>query len=303
MGKQRKAICESIQEPGRILAMKHVWLILPVISSFGIAQQAAPRTWSNVTTLSFVASSGNSIGETIGFYNDFITKWYTTTLQVKSRVIRTEATYERRTAIGPSLEEAVVRESHSSSVTAENYFLNVRLDHRLKDKDRWYGFSGTSWEQNLPIGLDNRYTLTAGVGRILADKGKSNWRVDAGFGATREEPVIVPAGFQKDFATFNLASSFRHRFRENISYNADFSCTYNLRELEDSLAALKQGLTVTMTKGTALKVGLDMNHRNKPALISVRAYTADDPPVVLGSLALPAKKLDATATTSLVISF
>jgi putative salt-induced outer membrane protein YdiY len=283
--------------------MKRAWFIFPIISTVGIAQAAEPRTWSNVTTLSFVATSGNSIGQTIGFYNDFTKKWNTTTLLVKSRMIRTEATYGRRTAIGPSLEEAVVHEIHSSSVTAENYFMSARADYRLKDKDKWYCYSGTSWEQNLPIGLDNRYTATAGVGRILADKGKSNWRVDAGLGATREEPVIVPAGFQKDFATFNLTSSFKHKFRENVNYSADFSCTYNLKELEDRLAVLKQGLTVTMTKGTALKVGFDMNHRNKPALVSVRVYTADDPPVALGNLALPAKKFDTTATTSLVISF
>jgi hypothetical protein len=283
--------------------MKYVWLAAHVFSTIGIAQAAPARTWSNITTLSFAATSGNSIGETIGFYNDYTKKWNTATLLVKAKIVRSETIYERRTAIGPSLEEAVVHESNSSSVTVENYFLNARFDYRLKDKDKWYWYCGSSWEQNLPIGLDSRTALTTGLGRIIADKSKTYWRVDAGFGGTREEPTIPPIGFQKDFATFNITSSFKHRFRANINYNADLSCTYNLKELDDRLLAIKQGLTVAMTKSTALKVGLDMNHRNIPALISVRAYTPDDPPVVLGHLALPAKKLDTAATTSFVISF
>jgi len=46
------------------------------------------RDWSNVTTLSYVAASGNSSVNTLGFSNDFIRKWNLTALTVKGGMIR-----------------------------------------------------------------------------------------------------------------------------------------------------------------------------------------------------------------------
>ncbi|MCL1908079.1 MAG: DUF481 domain-containing protein [Holophagaceae bacterium] len=278
-------------------------LLIPLLAScFAMGQAAVPRTWSNVATLSFVATSGNASGNTTGFSDNFTKKWDLMTLTVKGGMIRSKSTYVGFTAIGSSLEDAIVREDRTSSVTAENYSLSGRFDYRLKDRDKWYWYGGSSWEQNLPIGLESRAAVTAGVGRILADT-DYKWRVDAGLGVTREEPTVVPPGFQKDFGTFNLTSSFARSFNGNISYNADLACTYNLKKMEDRLYVFKQGLTVTMAKGTALKVGYDMNYRNIPGLVSVRTYNSEDPPVFLGNLIISAKKLDTLATTSLVISF
>ena len=224
------------------------------------------------------------------------------TLTLKGGMIRSESTSVGFTASGSSLEDAKVHEDRTSSVTAENYSFSGRFDYRLKDMDKWYWYGGTSWEQNLPIGLDSRTAVSAGIGRILADT-KYKWRIDTGLGVTREEPTVLPPGFQKEFGTFNLTSSFQRSFNGNISYNADLACTYNLKRFKDSLIVFKQGLTVMMTKGTALKVGYDVNYKNIPGLISVRAYSHDDPPVLLGNLIISAKKLDAIATTSLVVSF
>ncbi|MDR2697447.1 MAG: DUF481 domain-containing protein [Holophagales bacterium] len=265
------------------------------------AQKA--RTWSNIATLSFVATSGNSSVDTIGFSNDFIKRWNLMTLTFKSGILRSETSLTRVTTTGNSLDDAPLQEFSTSSVTAENYFLNARFDYRLKDKDRWYWYSGSSWERNLPVGLSSRTTVTGGVGRIVTDSNKTRWRMDTGIGITREEPTFPPPGFQRGFATFNLTSSLKHKFNENANYSADLSSSCNLKEFQDWLSVFKQGLTLTVTRTTAMKIGFDINYRNMPSLISVKVYSADSPSSVIGNLISRAKKLDTTATTSLVISF
>ncbi|MCL1893655.1 MAG: DUF481 domain-containing protein [Holophagaceae bacterium] len=280
--------------------MKKVCVLLT--SCFVFGQEPPPRTWTNVTSLSLVATTGNTSGNTIGFSDKYTKKWSLMTLTINGGMIRSETTFIRHSGKGTSLDNATVYEERSSSVTAENYTMSARFDYRLKDKDRWYWYGGTSWEQNLPIGLESRTAISAGMGRILADT-KSKWRIDVGLGATREQPTYPPAGYQNEFGTFNLTSSYQRTFHGNINYNTDLECTYNLKKIEDSLYIFKQGIAVTMTKGTSLKIGLNMNYRNIPGLISVAAYTPDTPPEHLGNLIISAKKLDTTATTSLVISF
>jgi len=284
-------------------------LIVFILPCFAICRtlqadsEGQERSWSNVATLSYVATSGNSSVNTLGFSNDFIKKWKLTALAVKGGMVRSETTLTSVSAVGSSLDDAVIKETHSSSLTADNYFVNARLDYRLKDKDRWYLYGGSSWERNLTIGLDSRLAATIGMGRIFADAEKTKWRVDAGFGATKEEPVVASPGFKKDFGTFNLTSELKHKFNDNINYNADLAFTDNWKEAKDWLFVFKQGLTVTMTKGAALKIGFDINFRNMPSLISVKAYTTDYPPVALGDITIRAKKLDMVTTTSLVIRF
>jgi len=284
-------------------------LILPFFATCHIGQSlqaqttAQTRTWSNATTLSYVATSGNSSTNTLGFSNDFVKKWNLTSLALKGGMIRSETTLTSVSATGESLDDAVVKESKSSSVTADRYYLNARLDYRIKDKDRWYWYGGSSWERNLPVGLDERLAASAGLGRILADAKKTKWRVDVGLGITKEKPVIASGSFQKDFGTLNLTSELKHTFNGNINYNADLAFTYNLKNSDDWLTVFKQGITLTMTKGTAIKVGFDLNYRNMPSLISVKAYTPNNPPVFLGDIILRAKKLETITTTSLVVKF
>ena len=271
------------------------------------SSQAPPappaKTWSNVTTLSYVSASGNSSIETVGFSDDFIKKWDMMSLTVKSGMIRSRATTSVFAATGTSLDDVLVLESRVSSVMAENYFLNARFDYRLKDTHRWYWYGGTSWDRNVPIGLDSRIAVTSGMGRIVADSEKTKLRVDVGAGLTREEPVVRPADYRRDFVTFNITGDFTRQMGPGVTYGANLASASNMRQSHDWLLTLKQGLTVAMYKGTALKVGLDMYYRNRPALIAVRAFTLDDPPADLGDVVFRAKKLDTVATTSLVITF
>jgi hypothetical protein len=279
------------------------WLLALALPAFALAQQPKPRTWTNTTTLSFVATSGNSSGQTLSISDDYSKKWNFMTLAMSGRMIRSAAVLERRVAIGSTLSDAVVKENNSTTVTAEKYYLRARFDYRLKDKDRWYWYGGSSWEQNLPAGLDSRTDITAGIGRILSDAHGQIWRVDTGLGAKREVPSYPPKGFQKENGTFNLTSSFKQKFRDNINYSADLVAIVNIKKFEDRVLTLKNGLSVTMTRNTSLKIGVDMNHRNMPAMVSIRAFSPADPPVHIGNIIVRARKLDIDISTSLVYTF
>jgi putative salt-induced outer membrane protein YdiY len=254
------------------------------------------RSWSNVATLSYVSASGNSSADTLGVSDDFTRKWGLHALALKFGMIRSESTTSSFAAV-----DGEVRESRVSTVTAENFFASARFDYRLKDKDRWYWYSGASWERNRPVGLDARAAVTVGAGRIFADAGATALRLDIGVGATREEPVVRPAAFRRDFGTFNLTSELKQRVAQGVAYVAGLSSAYDLKQSGGWLLVLKQSLTVAVLKGVAVKVGGDMNYRNVPALISVPNRAADGQ--ALAPVLMEAKRLDTVVTISLVVTF
>ncbi len=265
--------------------------------------QPAPRAWNNVTTLSYVATTGNAEGQTVGFGNEFLYKWGQSAFSLKARAIRVNTTVVTRSATGSSLEDYVLGEQRASTTTAEAYGLNGRFDHRLKDKDRWYWYGGAGWEKNRPAGLDNKYSATTGFGRIWADLDRIKFRTDMGFGYTHEQPLVAPANFQANYGTVNLTSQFKQKLGASSLYTMDLAFTDNLSDSRDYQAVLRQGFSVAINKSLALKVGYDVVYKNKPNLIPVEVFTNALPSVSLGSISVSAKKTDTVFTTSLVITF
>lgn len=265
--------------------------------------QPAPRAWSNVTTLSYVATTGNAEGQTVGFGNEFLYKWDQSVFSLKARAIRVNTTVVTRSATGTSLEDYVLAENRTSTTTAEAYGLNGRFDHRLKDKDRWYWYGGAGWEKNRPAGLDNKYSATTGFGRIWADQDRTKFRTDVGFGYTHEQPLVAPDDFQANYGTVNFTSQISQKIGANSLYTMDLAFTNNLSDSRDYQGVLRQGFSVAINKSLALKVGYDVVYKNKPNLIPVEVFTTALPPLSLGSVSISAKKTDTTFTTSLVITF
>lgn len=265
--------------------------------------KAAPRAWSNVTTLSGVVTSGNAQGQTVGFGNDYLYKWERSTFSLKATAIRVNTTVVTRSATGTSLEDYVLAESRTSTTTAEAYGLNGRFDHRLKGNDHWYWYGGAGWEKNRPAGLDNKYSATTGVGRIWADLDRTKFRTDLGVGYTHEQPLVEPDGFKANYGTVNFTSQLKQKVGANSLYTMDLAFTDSLSDSRDYQGVLRQGFSVAINKSLALKIGYDVTYKNKPNLIPVEVFTTALPPLSLGSVSISAKKTDTTFTTSLVITF
>lgn len=261
------------------------------------------RNWADMATLSYVATAGNSQGQTIGFSNHFAYKWDKSLLVVKAGAVRVAATTVDRVAVGSTLEDVQVVENRTTRTTAENYYFNGRYDNRLKDADRYYWYAGAGWERNIPAGLENRYTSAGGFGRIWSDSKDTKFRTDAGLGYTVEKPIAEPEGFKPRYGTFNLTAELKQRIGPQASYGAELNLVENLTEGRDTQGTLRQGLTVTLNRTLALKVGYDLIYRSRPNLIGVDAYSPDLQPVKLGQVFVSAKKLDTLFTTSLVITF
>ncbi len=265
--------------------------------------QPAPRAWSNVTTLSYVATSGNAQGQTVGFGNEFLYKWEQSTFSLKATAIRVNTTVVTRSATGTSLEDYTLGETRTSTTTAEAYGLNGRYDHRLKDHDRWYWYGGAGWERSRPAGLDNKYSATAGFGRIWADLDRTKFRTDMGLGYAHEQPLVEPTGFKANYGTLNFTSQLKQKLGANGLYTMDLAFSDNLSDSQDYLGVLRQGFSVAINKSLALKIGYDVIYKNKPNLIPVEVFTNALPPVSLGNVSVSAKKTDTVFTTSLVITF
>lgn len=278
-------------------------LCVPLAAQAPSAQGPPPRPWSNVSTLSFVATSGNSQGQTLGFADEFGYKWGLTSLALKASAIRASNTVVTRSATGTSLGDAVVHEQSITNTTAEMFGFGGRLDHRLKQMERVYAYAGANWERNRPAGLDSRTSVTAGGGRIWADSDATKFRTDLGLGWTSEQPIVEPANFKRRYGTVNLNALLKQKLGVTSLYTADLALLDNLSSTQDWQGVLKQGLTVTMSARFALKVGYDVYYRNRPNLIRVEVFDSSAPPVSLGNTSIPAKKADTVLTTSLVVMF
>ncbi len=261
------------------------------------------RPWNNVTTFSYVATAGNAQGQTVGFGNEFLYKWAQSVFSLKAAAIRVNTTVVTHSATGTSLENYQLTDERTNTTTAESYLLNGRYDYRLKDKDRWYWYGEAGWERNRPAGLGNKYNSMTGFGRIWADSERTKFRTDAGFGYTHEQPLVPPDNFQSSYCTFNLTSQFKHKVGASSLYIADLTLTDNLSHSQDYQGVLHQELTTSINKTLAMKLGYDVTYKNHPNLILVDVYTNTLPSESLGTISIPAKKIDTAFTTSLVITF
>ncbi|MCE1227915.1 MAG: DUF481 domain-containing protein [Firmicutes bacterium] len=280
-----------------------VVFIASLMTTLLVAQEAPKRPWTNVSTFSLVATSGNAKGQTLGFANDFAYKWDLTTLTVKASAVRANSTVTNRTAVGTTLNNAVVSEQDVTTTTAEMYSLNGRVDHRFKSYDRLYTFGEAGWVRNRPAGLDSKTGVLGGVGYIWADSPTTKFRTDLGFGVTHEVPMVEPPGFKATYGTWTLGAQLKQALGATSAYTMDLALTDSFSNSKDWQGFIKQGVTATLSSRLALKVGLDLFYRNIPNLIAVNAYTPAIPPVLLGQVSIPAKKLDSVFTTSLVVTF
>lgn len=280
--------------------------MLPILLSALAAADEAPKApakpWTEKASLSFVSTSGNAEGSTLGFANEFLYKWKASQLQFNLAAVRINTTTVVRSAQGASLSDFAVTETRTTRTTSANYLANLRYDHKITEHFFWFAAAG--WERNLPAGLDSRAKVSAGLGRIWANGPATKFRTDLGFGSTREHPVFVPAGFQESFGTWNFNAKLERKLGATSSFVSEFGLASSLQSPADRVAVWKNALSSSLNNHFALKVGLDFSHRNRPASVGVDlVQTGSNPPVILGQVPFRLKNLDSAFTTSLVLTF
>jgi putative salt-induced outer membrane protein YdiY len=254
--------------------------------------------WADVGELSYVATSGNSEVNTLGFKNLLSRRWENALLEINAGGIRSNSTVTTHTvsSAGPPVE---VAEDSDSSLTAEAYYANGKYSRDITKTFFWYGFAG--WERNRFSGIENRTTLAGGVGNIWDDTDHLKFRTDYALSYVDEEDVVEPPGFDGKYIAARFSWTYQHKFGAVTTYGNDLMLEDDLGETSNWRGDMTNWIAVVMSEHLALKVSLRWLYDNQPA-----SGVASDPLGLLppGEVAFfELDKLDTVFTTSLVAKF
>ncbi|HYV84930.1 MAG TPA: DUF481 domain-containing protein [Patescibacteria group bacterium] len=262
--------------------------------------------WSDTAELGFVATTGNSQTSTFGLKNSLVREHDKSRFEVKLGGIRVTTTDRSLFAVGtPTDFEGI---DGDPKTTAESYYLNGRYDRKITEKFFWFG--GAGWDRNEPAGIQNRYTVGAGVGNIWIDVPRRNWRTDYAVTGTREDDVVEPPDFNDTFAGVRVSSKFTQKFgpQDSGAYVNDTAVDENLSDTSDWRVNMTNSVALNMSTRIALKVSLQWLYDNVPAFKSVDLFGAQDAqgnPINPAGIKVPveADNLDTIFTTALVIKY
>jgi putative salt-induced outer membrane protein YdiY len=266
-------------------------------AGFCADEATKPERWKDVAEFSFVATAGNSETSTLGFKNTLARAWEKSSFELKAGAVRGESTTKSR-AVDPI--NPVIVETSTTNLTAENYFLNGRYDHKITPKFFWY--TGAGWDRNRFAGIDNRYTGVLGVGNVWLDEDRVKFRTDYALSYTRQENVVEVAGTDDSFLGARLTSKFLHKIGDVTTCGNDLVVDENLDETSDYRVDMTNWVTVSMSARLALKVSLQLLYDNEPSFESI-ADPGDLLPPVGPTASAQLDDLDTIFTASLVANF
>ncbi|MBI3450316.1 MAG: DUF481 domain-containing protein [Acidobacteria bacterium] len=257
--------------------------------------------WADSAEFSYVATSGNTETQTLGFKDKLTRTWERSLFTLNAGGIRVETTTTDRFAVGTTSSFGVT-ENKQTVVTAENYFLNGRFDHKISDHFFWFG--GAGWDRNTFAGIQNRYTAFGGVGNIWADSDTFKWRTDYGATYTHQEEVVSDPTTQDSFAGLRLSSALARKLGGSTAYTNDTVVDENLNDTKDLRATMTNSLSVSMTKRLAVKISLQWLYDNRPSFKDIDLFAPGTPPTPTGTkVPFELARLDTIFTTSLVVNF
>lgn len=276
-------------------------LVLTLMGMLTFAQDEESeekRAWSDKAELGAVFTGGNSESSTFSFKNDYTYGWDNANFTFKAGGFRAESVTFTRFAVGNPSDFQVIEEK-TRETTGEKYFINLKYDRQINETFFW--FTGLDWDRNEFAGIENRYSVNAGVGNIWVDSDRQKFRTDYGFQYTKEDLVFETVGSDDSYASAIASYKFFQKVGKNSDFKQDFKFNLNLDDTDDWRVELDNGFTTAISGMVALKVGLLLLFDNQPAFteISLRDSDGND----IGNVAYELDDLDTVFTTSLVINF
>lgn len=264
------------------------------VSAPARAQDEAELGWSDTADLSLVTTSGNAESTSFGFTNTLVRTWENAGFELRLEGARVESRGDRF-AVGTA-DDFELRDPPKEK-TAESYRVGLRYDREITESFFWY--TGAGWVRNRFSGIDNRYSVQAGVGNIWRDSEELAFRTDYALTYTREERLD---GSEDTFPGLRLSWKYRHLFGKSVVYQNLLTVDENLDDTDDLRLDMTNSLAVPLTGRLALKVSLQALYDHQPAF---------EPVALLGPDLLPTgqtvsaelDELDTVLTTSLVVEF
>ena len=291
---------------GRFVTMRRLMTCaaaLPILSFSILVAEDKPAEppklgWGDVGELAYVATSGNSEVNTLGFKNLLSRRWENALLEINTGGIRSRTTVTTHTvsSAGPPVD---IAEDSDSSLTAEAYYVNGKYSREITKRFFWYGFAG--WERNRFSGIENRSTVAGGVGNIWKDTDRIKFRTDYALSYIDEEDVDEPPGFDGTYLAARLSSTYQQKFGEVTTYGNDFMLEDDLDDTTNWRGDMTNWIAVAMSERFSLKASLRWLYDNEPAQASASDPLGLLPPGEVAFFELD--KLDTIFTTSLVVKF
>jgi putative salt-induced outer membrane protein YdiY len=252
--------------------------------------------WKATAEVSYVVTGGNTSTSALSLGTTFSRKWTKDTLLFKSYILTSNSTTTTRTARGTETDFEII-EIRTTRKVAENYLLAGQYDRKITNG--LAGQVGLSWDRNRFAGVENRITLTTGLGYNVIDRKRTQLKTSAGLTYTRRQYVGQD---MESFAGLRWTLSGEQKILDNSSVATVFVLDDNLRKGPDWRFDWANSVTASISKSLALKVSLRTLYTHLPALQSLPLF--DDLGQNTGlTVPYPLKRLDAFLMTSLVINF
>jgi putative salt-induced outer membrane protein len=264
------------------------------------------RRWTDSAEFSYVQAGGNAETQTLGFKNEYEYTWPRAVFTCSGGGLKTESTKVlQRYAQGSDSDYEVV-EVKETDTTAENYYLKGKFDRNITKRLFWYTAGG--WDRNEFAGIRNRYSGSGGLGTIWVQRPALTFRTDYGLQLTREEQLYPAADTDETYAAVRFSYKLQWRLFAASRCSQDFEAVINAEETRDFRASLQSSLSTSLNRHLALKVGLQLQYDNSPALKEIKLfpdeYSPENPgPGSSGEVSYEFDELDYLFTTALVLTF
>jgi len=282
-------------------------ILTAAVAAPGARAEEKKLGWADTAEFSYVATSGNSESQTLGFKNVLTRTWERSLFKLRAGGIRVETTSINRMAFATdpnfiTSDNVKVVEDKETSTTAENYYLDGRYDRQITDRFFWYG--GLGWDRNRFAGIENRYVAVGGVGNIWVDREELKFRTDYAMTYTDQEDVVTTPGVDDTFLGFRFSWDYLHKFGASTTYTNVLVVDENLDETSDWRADMINSVSVSMSDRLALKVSLQWLYDNEPSYEEVLVVSDIlGNPVTQTPVQVELDELDTIFTASLVVSF
>jgi len=277
-----------------VASMLATAMLLPVTW----AAEEKTEGWTDTAEFSLVSTNGNTDSTTLGFKNTLGRNWASSAFTFNAGGIRVASENSSRIAILD--DEGVVRViDPDTEVTAENYYLNARYGKNITDRFFW--FTGASWERNEFAGFESRWVAEGGVGNTWYDSDKVKFRTGYSLTYTKQDDIVEDPRRDDTFVGYRFSWVYEHNFNERMSYTNELKLDGNLDRSTAWRGFNDNGFSVSMTSKLALKLGLQFDYQNEPPLEEITLYNEDLEEI--GTFLDELESLDTIFTASLVVNF
>lgn len=212
---------------------------IPVVAQDGGEAAEETPLWTGSLGLSWVATSGNSDTSTGGL----------------------DVALDRRPQPwGLALVARATRAEDSNLVTAENYLVSGRAIRALDE--RWEVFGGLQWSRDRFAGFNSQTVASVGATYTAVKRDRHLLTFDGGLTYTWEDRV--PPIADVDFAGALLGLGWEWKLSDSAALTERLMFLPNLDSSSDWRLTSMTALTADVNTWLALRLGLEVRHRNEP---------------------------------------